>query len=178
MYLIVGLGNPGAQYEHTRHNVGFDVLTILSEKLHIPINRTRSNALVGEGQFQGEKIALCKPQTYMNLSGEAVQQLMHWYKLPPERLLVISTWRRVGFASVGMAAPAPIMGCGALSAVSAPRRSHASALASGAVPRCLSLRIGCYHVTTPRRSARSPLTLTMPQQTPRSNGCATVCKAP
>ena len=89
MYLIVGLGNPGAQYEHTRHNVGFDVLTILSEKLHIPINRTRSNALVGEGQFQGEKIALCKPQTYMNLSGEAVQQLMHWYKLPPERLLVI-----------------------------------------------------------------------------------------
>jgi len=89
MYLIVGLGNPGAQYEHTRHNVGFDVLTLLSEKLHIPINRSKSNALVGEGQFQGEKVALCKPQTYMNLSGEAVQALLHWYKLPPERLLVI-----------------------------------------------------------------------------------------
>jgi len=89
MYLIVGLGNPGDKYDHTRHNVGFDVLTILSEKLHIPINRTKSNALVGEGQFEGEKVALCKPQTYMNLSGEAVQQLMHWYKLPPENLMVI-----------------------------------------------------------------------------------------
>ena len=89
MYLIVGLGNPGDKYEHTRHNVGFDVLTLLSEKLHIPINRIKSNALIGEGLFEGEKVALCKPQTYMNLSGEAVQQLMHWYKLSPERLMVI-----------------------------------------------------------------------------------------
>jgi len=89
MYLIVGLGNPGDKYDHTRHNVGFDVLTILSEKLRIPINRPKSNALVGEGQFEGEKVALCKPQTYMNLSGEAVQQLMHWYKLPPEHLMVV-----------------------------------------------------------------------------------------
>lgn len=89
MYLIVGLGNPGERYAHTRHNVGFDVLSLLSEKIHIPISRTRCNALVGEGQFAGEKVALCLPQTYMNLSGEAVQQLMHWYKLPPENLLVI-----------------------------------------------------------------------------------------
>ncbi len=89
MYLIVGLGNPGDKYDHTRHNVGFDVLTILSEKLRIPITRLKNRALVGEGQFMGEKVALCKPQTYMNLSGEAVQALMHWYKLPPENLLVI-----------------------------------------------------------------------------------------
>ena len=102
MYLIVGLGNPGDKYDHTRHNVGFDVLTLLSEKLHIPINRPRGGALVGEGLFEGEKVALCKPQTYMNLSGEAVQQLMHWYKLPPERLMVIyddidlaSGWLRI-----------------------------------------------------------------------------------
>ena len=89
MFLIVGLGNPGDKYDHTRHNVGFDVLTLLSDKLHIPINRVKSNALVGEGVFEGQKVALCKPQTYMNLSGEAVQQLMHWYKLPPENLMVI-----------------------------------------------------------------------------------------
>lgn len=89
MYLIVGLGNPGDKYDHTRHNVGFDVLTLLSEKLRIPVTRLKFRALVGEGLFMGEKVALCKPQTYMNLSGEAVQALMHWYKVPPENLMVI-----------------------------------------------------------------------------------------
>ena len=89
MFLIVGLGNPGDKYDHTRHNVGFDVLTILSGKLRIPITRLKHRALVGEGQFMGEKVALCKPQTYMNLSGEAVQALMHWYRVPPENMLVI-----------------------------------------------------------------------------------------
>lgn len=89
MFLIVGLGNPGDKYDHTRHNVGFDVLTMLSEKLNIPINRKKSNALIGEGLFEGQKVVLCKPQTYMNLSGEAVRDLLTWYKLPPENLLVI-----------------------------------------------------------------------------------------
>ena len=89
MYLIVGLGNPGDQYDHTRHNVGFDVLTLLSEKLHIPITRLRFQSMIGEGQFQGQKVVLCKPQTYMNLSGEAVQQLLHWYKATPQELMVI-----------------------------------------------------------------------------------------
>ena len=89
MFLIVGLGNPGDKYDHTRHNVGFDVLTMLSEKLNIPINRKKSNALIGEGLFEGQKVVLCKPQTYMNLSGEAVRDLLAWYKLPPENFLVI-----------------------------------------------------------------------------------------
>ena len=89
MFLIVGLGNPGEKYTHTRHNVGFDVLDLLSDRLSVPIARTRGGALVGEGQFAGEKVALCKPQTYMNLSGESVAQLLRWYKVPPERLLVI-----------------------------------------------------------------------------------------
>ncbi len=89
MYLIVGLGNPGDQYAHTRHNVGFDVLTLLSKKLRIPITKLRFKSLIGEGQFQGHKVVLCKPQTYMNLSGEAVQQLLHWYKAPPESMMVI-----------------------------------------------------------------------------------------
>ena len=89
MYLIVGLGNPGERFEHTRHNAGFDVLTLLSEKLGIPVTRRKCSALVGEGFFQGEKVALCKPQTFMNLSGEAVQQLMHWYKAEARQVLLI-----------------------------------------------------------------------------------------
>ena len=89
MYLIAGLGNPGDLYEHTRHNVGFDVLTLLSQQLQIPITRKRASALVGEGLFAGEKVVLCKPQTYMNASGEAIAELVRWYKLPPEQLLVI-----------------------------------------------------------------------------------------
>lgn len=89
MFLIVGLGNPGTKYEHTRHNVGFDVLALLSEKLKLPINRKKCNALVGETLLNGEKVVLCKPQTFMNLSGQAVQGLMHWYRTPPSHLLVI-----------------------------------------------------------------------------------------
>ena len=83
------MGNPGAQYEHTRHNVGFDVLTLLSEKLNTPITKRKCNALIGEATLDGEKVILCMPQTYMNLSGEAVRDLMQWYKLEPEQLLVI-----------------------------------------------------------------------------------------
>ena len=89
MRLIIGLGNPGDKYDHTRHNVGFDVLTLLSGKLDIPIKHLRNRSLVGEGFCRGQKVALCKPQTYMNLSGEAVAELMRWYKLSPENLLVI-----------------------------------------------------------------------------------------
>lgn len=89
MRLIIGLGNPGDKYDHTRHNVGFDVLTLLSGKLDIPIRHLRNRSLIGEGFCHGEKVALCKPQTYMNLSGEAVSELMRWYKLSPENLLVI-----------------------------------------------------------------------------------------
>lgn len=89
MFLIVGLGNPGSKYEHTRHNVGFDVVEILSQKLNLPVGRTKCQAQVGEGTYEGQRIALCRPQTYMNLSGASVQALMHWYKVPPENLLVI-----------------------------------------------------------------------------------------
>ena len=89
MFLIVGLGNPGAQYEHTRHNVGFDVLAILSQKLNAPIAKRKSGALIGETLVGGEKVVLCLPQTYMNLSGEAVRDLLQWYKLEPEKLVVV-----------------------------------------------------------------------------------------
>lgn len=89
MYLIVGLGNPGAKYAHTRHNVGFDVLEKLSRKTGISISREKHSALVGEGFVNGQKVILALPQTFMNLSGEAVMPLASWYKVPPEHLLVV-----------------------------------------------------------------------------------------
>ena len=89
MYLIVGLGNPGSKYAHTRHNVGFDVLDALSRKLGVSISRERDSALIGECFVGGQKVILALPQTYMNLSGEAVMRLVNWYKIPPENLLVV-----------------------------------------------------------------------------------------
>jgi peptidyl-tRNA hydrolase, PTH1 family len=89
MHLIVGLGNPGEKYDHTRHNAGFDVLSILADKLNIKAAKRKGNALIMEGQVDGGKVVLCKPQTYMNLSGAAVQELMAFYKLTTDQLLVI-----------------------------------------------------------------------------------------
>ncbi|MCI6377039.1 MAG: aminoacyl-tRNA hydrolase [Clostridiales bacterium] len=88
MYLIVGLGNPGPKYAHTRHNVGFDVLDALARKLGVSIAREKENALVGECFIDGKKVVLALPQTYMNLSGEAVARLVNWYKIAPEHLMV------------------------------------------------------------------------------------------
>lgn len=88
MYLIVGLGNPGDKYAHTRHNVGFDVLEKLAKKLNVSISRQKDEALIGECFAGGQKVILALPQTYMNLSGEAVLRLMNYYKIDPENLLV------------------------------------------------------------------------------------------
>jgi len=90
MLAIIGLGNPGANYDKTRHNVGFRVIDLMSRRYGIAVSRTRSRALVGEGLAGGQRIALVKPQTYMNLSGESVQDLMRWYKLMPQDILIIS----------------------------------------------------------------------------------------
>lgn len=90
MFLIVGLGNPGKQYEHTRHNVGFDVMDAIAEKYNISISEKKHKALCGKGVIAGEKVVLAKPQTFMNLSGESVAELLHYYKLDPEdEMLVI-----------------------------------------------------------------------------------------
>lgn len=88
MVVIVGLGNPGARYRRTRHNVGFDVVEILAERNKIALTRSRGKALVGEGMIGGVRVALCQPQTYMNLSGESVVQLVNWYKPEPGGLIV------------------------------------------------------------------------------------------
>lgn len=88
-YIVVGLGNPEKKYEHTRHNVGFDVLQVLSQKLDIPLNKLRCKALTGEGRIGGERVVLAAPQTYMNLSGQSVVELLRWYKADAKHLIVI-----------------------------------------------------------------------------------------
>ncbi|WP_042453885.1 aminoacyl-tRNA hydrolase [Neobacillus dielmonensis] len=89
MKLITGLGNPGKQYEHTRHNVGFDVIEELSNRLAIPLNQSKLKGLYGIGAVNGEKVLLLKPLTYMNLSGESIRAVMDYYKIEQEDLLVV-----------------------------------------------------------------------------------------
>lgn len=89
MHIIIGLGNPGKEYQRTRHNVGFDVIDVLSEKLGIALTKSAMHGLIGEGFLDGEKVVLVKPQTYMNLSGQCVTELVSWYKAPMENVLVI-----------------------------------------------------------------------------------------
>lgn len=88
-YIVVGLGNPEKKYEHTRHNVGFDVLQVLSQKLDIPLNKLRCKALTGEGRIGGERVVLAAPQTYMNLSGQSVVELLRWHKADAKHLIVV-----------------------------------------------------------------------------------------
>ena len=89
MYIIAGLGNPGKQYEHTRHNVGFDTLDKLAEKYHISIDNQKHTAVCGSGYIEGQKVLLLKPLTYMNLSGECIQEVLSYFKADPEEELIV-----------------------------------------------------------------------------------------
>ncbi|WP_314624287.1 aminoacyl-tRNA hydrolase [uncultured Selenomonas sp.] len=89
MKIIAGLGNPGAEYAHTKHNVGFMLVDALAEELGIDAWREKFNALVAEGRIGAEKVLLVKPLTYMNESGRALAPLLDWYKLAPEELIVV-----------------------------------------------------------------------------------------
>ena len=90
MYIIVGLGNPGKQYEGTRHNVGFDVIDALADKYNISVLERKHKALIGKGIVAGQKVILVKPLTFMNLSGESVREAIDYYKVDePEELVVI-----------------------------------------------------------------------------------------
>ncbi len=89
MYIIVGLGNPGKKYENTRHNIGFITVDYIADELGIKINKSKNKALVGEGSISGQKVLLVKPQTYMNLSGEAVREIVSYYKIDLSNLIVI-----------------------------------------------------------------------------------------
>ncbi|MGG3468394.1 aminoacyl-tRNA hydrolase [Neobacillus pocheonensis] len=89
MKLIVGLGNPGKQYDKTRHNIGFEVIDALSNQMNIPLNQSKFKGLYGMGFCKGEKVILLKPLTYMNLSGESIRAVMDYYQIELEDLLVI-----------------------------------------------------------------------------------------
>ena len=89
MLAIIGLGNPGVKFTHSRHNAGFDVMDILSQKLDTPIRKANCHALIGETMIAGQKVALIKPQTFMNLSGQAVAEALNWYKLTPKEALIL-----------------------------------------------------------------------------------------
>ena len=89
MFIIVGLGNPTAQYEGTRHNVGFDVIDAIADKYNISVEARKNRAFCGKGIIQGQKVILAKPQTYMNLSGESVRGLVDYYKIDEETELIV-----------------------------------------------------------------------------------------
>jgi PTH1 family peptidyl-tRNA hydrolase len=89
MYVIAGLGNPDKKYRNTKHNVGFSVIDRLSEMYGIPVTTKKFRSLIGTGIVNGEKFILVKPQTYMNLSGEAIRAVMEFYDVPVENLVVI-----------------------------------------------------------------------------------------
>ena len=89
MYVIAGLGNPGRQYEKTRHNMGFLVADEFAAAHGIDVRKIKHKALVGEGRIGGEKVLVVKPQTYMNLSGESLREVMNYYDVPMENLIVI-----------------------------------------------------------------------------------------
>ena len=89
-WLVVGLGNPGPKYEWTRHNMGFLVIDELAEREKIPVQKLKYRALTNTALIGGRSVLLMKPTTYMNLSGESVGEAARFYKIPPERVLVIS----------------------------------------------------------------------------------------
>lgn len=88
-WLIVGLGNPGKQYEHTRHNAGFRAMDVLSGKLGCKIDKLKFQGLYAQVNYSGKKLYLLKPQTFMNLSGRSVVQLSAYFQIPPQRIIVL-----------------------------------------------------------------------------------------
>jgi len=89
MYIIAGLGNPGNKYDCTRHNIGFETLDYISSAYQIPINRLGFKSLYGQGTIEGEKVILIKPQTFMNLSGQAIKAAKDFYKVENDHIIII-----------------------------------------------------------------------------------------
>ena len=89
-HIVVGLGNPGAKYENTRHNAGFMAMDYIADKCGVAVNRSKFHALVGEATIAGKRVLLMKPQTYMNESGIAVSEAASFYKIAPENIVVMS----------------------------------------------------------------------------------------
>lgn len=89
MYIIVGLGNPGRQYAHTRHNAGFDTMDVLADQYRVDMVEKKFKAVYGRGMIDGQRVVLAKPQTFMNLSGESVRELVDFYKIDPTSELIV-----------------------------------------------------------------------------------------
>ena len=89
MYIIAGLGNPGKEYENTRHNTGFSVIDVIAEKNGISVLEKKHKALIGKGYIDGRKVILAKPMTYMNLSGESLRELVDYYKIDEKNELIV-----------------------------------------------------------------------------------------
>ena len=89
MYIVAGLGNPGLLYRKSRHNAGFQALDELASELNVRVHKRSMSGICGEGTVDGERVILVKPQTYMNLSGDCIQQFLHFYKVPAENLIVM-----------------------------------------------------------------------------------------
>jgi PTH1 family peptidyl-tRNA hydrolase len=89
MFLVVGLGNPDRRYEKTRHNIGFDTVDALAERYHIAIKEKKHKALCGTGVIEGTKVLLAMPQTYMNLSGDSIAEIVNFYKIDPEEEMIV-----------------------------------------------------------------------------------------
>lgn len=89
MYVIAGLGNPGTKYENTRHNIGFMVIDAVAEKNHISVTEKKHRALIGKGMIGGERALLVKPQTFMNLSGESIREIIDYYKIEEKTELIV-----------------------------------------------------------------------------------------
>ncbi|WP_043582291.1 aminoacyl-tRNA hydrolase [Acetivibrio clariflavus] len=87
--VVIGLGNPGPRYENTRHNVGFDTIDQLSKKHNIAVTKVKYKAVIGDGNIGGHRVLLVKPQTFMNLSGESVREIIEWYKVPVKNIIII-----------------------------------------------------------------------------------------
>ena len=141
-WLIVGLGNPGQKYEHTRHNMGFLTVDLLAEQLNVKLNKVKFKSAYNIVRFGGQKCLVMKPQTYMNLSGEAVHEAAQFYKIPADHVLVIYDDVSLPVGKLRVRPPAPPVAITASRTSSptwAPRISPASKSApvprQGAVPR-------------------------------------------
>lgn len=89
MYIIAGLGNPGREYENTRHNTGFSVIDVIAEKNGISVMEKKHKAVIGKGHIDGQRVILAKPQTFMNLSGESLRELVDYYKIDEKTELIV-----------------------------------------------------------------------------------------
>jgi PTH1 family peptidyl-tRNA hydrolase len=124
IFLIAGLGNPGREYRQNRHNVGFMVANQVSEHFDIPMDKVKSKALYGKGRFAGKDILIVKPQTYMNLSGQALSALLRFYKVDLENFLVIHDDIDLPFGSLRMRASGGSAGQKGLESIIASLRTN------------------------------------------------------